>query len=132
MGVDILMETSIPRVLRGNQMPLQNDDFGGRQFLYPSRFVEVPGDYDHDGIVGPADYQKWLDQFGKRGIGLAADGDDNGIVDAGDYIVWRNHFDTVIVIEDTSPVPEPATGIAAMLGLLIGSLFLNGRAPRPR
>jgi hypothetical protein len=37
-GVDILMETSIPSVFLGNRTPLQNDDFGGRQFLYPYRF----------------------------------------------------------------------------------------------
>ena len=35
LGVDILMETRIPNVLLGNLTPLQNDDFGGRQFLYP-------------------------------------------------------------------------------------------------
>ena len=39
--VDILMETNIPSVLKGNATPLQNDDFGGRQFLYPNA-VPVP------------------------------------------------------------------------------------------
>jgi hypothetical protein len=34
-GVDILMETAIPGSVIGNDFPLSNDDFGGRQFLYP-------------------------------------------------------------------------------------------------
>jgi len=33
-GVDILMETIVPAVFNGDPTPLQNDDFGGRQFLY--------------------------------------------------------------------------------------------------
>lgn len=39
-GVNILMESSIPSALFGNSTPLGNDDFGGRQFLYP--FVLTP------------------------------------------------------------------------------------------
>jgi hypothetical protein len=35
-GVDILMESHIPSSLFGLDFPLQNDDFGMRQFLYPS------------------------------------------------------------------------------------------------
>jgi len=35
-GVDILMETIVPAVFNGDPTPLQNDDFGGRQFLYPA------------------------------------------------------------------------------------------------
>lgn len=34
-GVNILMESNIPSVLLGLATPLQNDDYGGRQFLYP-------------------------------------------------------------------------------------------------
>jgi len=34
-GVDILMESFIPDALLGDAVPLRNDDFGGRQFLYP-------------------------------------------------------------------------------------------------
>ena len=38
--VDILMESSLPRAFLGDSTPLRNDDFGGRQFLYP--FVPIP------------------------------------------------------------------------------------------
>lgn len=35
-GVDILMESAIPNALFfGNGVPLQNDDYAGRQFMYP-------------------------------------------------------------------------------------------------
>jgi hypothetical protein len=34
-GVNILMESSIPSTFFANGAALQNDDFGGRQFLYP-------------------------------------------------------------------------------------------------
>jgi hypothetical protein len=34
-GVDILMESRIPGALLGLDVPLKNDDYGGRQFLYP-------------------------------------------------------------------------------------------------
>ncbi|TWU60164.1 hypothetical protein Poly51_04390 [Rubripirellula tenax] len=34
-GVDILMESAIPNTFFVNGATLQNDDFGGRQFLYP-------------------------------------------------------------------------------------------------
>jgi hypothetical protein len=34
-GARILMESNIPRELIGNPFPLQNDDYAGRQFLYP-------------------------------------------------------------------------------------------------
>ena len=41
-GVDILMETNIPGALEGDPTPLQNDDFGGRQFLYPVVVPQAP------------------------------------------------------------------------------------------
>ena len=41
-GIDILMETNIPGALEGDPTPLQNDDFGGRQFLYPVVVPQAP------------------------------------------------------------------------------------------
>jgi hypothetical protein len=48
-GVDILMETNIPPVFLGNATPLQNDDFGGRQFLYP--FIPEAGSLALFGLI---------------------------------------------------------------------------------
>jgi hypothetical protein len=41
VGVNILMESAIPFELLGDPTPMRNDDFGGRQFLYP--WVPEPG-----------------------------------------------------------------------------------------
>lgn len=39
-GVDILMESRIPSALKGLAVPLSNDDFAARQFLYPKLIPE--------------------------------------------------------------------------------------------
>jgi hypothetical protein len=41
-GVEILMESAISGFFIGNPNPLQNDDFAGRQFLYPTFPVPEP------------------------------------------------------------------------------------------
>lgn len=41
-GVDLLMESDIPATFFANGAALQNDDFGGRQFLYPVLAVPEP------------------------------------------------------------------------------------------
>jgi hypothetical protein len=41
-GVDILMESSIPATFFTNGAALQNDDYGGRQFLYPVLAIPEP------------------------------------------------------------------------------------------
>ena len=35
----------------------QNDDFAGRQFLYP--YVALAGDFNNDGVVDGADFLAW-------------------------------------------------------------------------
>jgi len=76
----------------------------------------VPGDYDGDGEVGAADFQKWRSSFGST-LDLAADGSENGIIDAADYTIWRNNFQgemSALFRTATIPlstVPEPAASI---------------------
>ena len=48
VGVDILLESNIPNIFFMNGAALQNDDFGTRQFLYPSLPVLL-GDVNLDG-----------------------------------------------------------------------------------
>ncbi len=52
----------------------------------------LPGDANHDGTVGTADYAIWAAQFGQMAPGLAADFDNNGEVGAGDYAIWAANF----------------------------------------
>ena len=50
----------------------------------------TPGDYNRDGVVGPADYAYWRSSFGTSvNPGDGADGNGNGVIDAGDYVFWR-------------------------------------------
>jgi hypothetical protein len=60
------------------------------------------GDYDHDGIVGPSDYNLWRAHFGDAVStpGANADGNQNSIVDAADYVIWRSNL----------PAAQPASG----------------------
>jgi hypothetical protein len=53
----------------------------------------LPGDYDANGTVEPADYDVWKAAFGTAVTpGSGADGNANGVVDAADYSVWRNNL----------------------------------------
>ena len=47
--------------------------------------VPLAGDYNHDGIVDPTDYDVWKNNFGST-ANLDADGNNNGVVDAADYV----------------------------------------------
>ena len=82
-----------------NLVPLRNDDYGMRQFLYPSlTFDFLPGDFNHDGSVDVADYVTWRDGLGNPFV-------------ASDYNVWRMHFGNVAVVSSPASslasVPEP-------------------------
>ncbi len=70
----------------------------------------LPGDYDGDGLVGPADLQVWRSSFGSN-IELAADGNGDRIVDAADYVVWRKNFGAGAgaTAAASAAVAEPAT-----------------------
>ncbi|MCA9241316.1 MAG: cadherin-like domain-containing protein, partial [Planctomycetales bacterium] len=47
--------------------------------------VQLPGDYDFNGVVDQADYQAWLQAYGTNS--LAADGNGDGRVNSADYSV---------------------------------------------
>jgi sugar lactone lactonase YvrE len=77
------------------------------------------GDYDNDGNIDTADYDKWKTDFGKTvATANGADGNGDGIVDAADYTIWRDNF--APAAELAAAVPEPAS--ALLLGL--GAFFL--------
>lgn len=86
----------------------------------------TPGDFDGDGVVGPADHALWASQFGGTGVKLAADGNGDGVIDAADYTVWRDNAATPPV-----SVPEPA-GIALLAALAGQVISTNGAGYRLR
>jgi hypothetical protein len=98
-------------------VPLVNDDFATRQFLYPSlvRDVDLAGDYNGDGTVDAADYTAWRDHLGQL-VSLPNETATFGSVTGEDYDVWLVNFGTSIPTGAaagsanlTSAVPEPAS-----------------------
>ena len=108
-----------------NLVPLTNDEFATRQFLYPSltRDVVVTGDYNGNGIVDAADYTVWRNTFGQTVFwhGDGADGDQSGTIDDGDYDFWKEHFgdvvSTAMAIGTGQAVPESSTAMLMLLSL---------------
>lgn len=98
---------------------------GALAFIKPAG--AIAGDYNGDGQVGTADYDKWSADFGKwvaRGGG--ADGDGNGIVDAADYTIWRDALPGVLDgAGAAAAVPEPSMIMFAVFGAFIAA---GGRA----
>jgi len=96
----------------------------------------VTGDYDGNGTVGPEDYQKWKDDYGKTvAKGGGADGNGDGIVSAADYTTWRNALaglpGTGAAV--AAQVPEPSTML--LVAACACSLLLphrSGRTARTR
>ena len=82
-GVDLHMETS-PQV-----RPLpgpQNDDFAGRQFLYP--FVRVTGDFDADKEITVSDVDLLIDEINAEQPRTWFDLNKDQVVDTDDLGMW--------------------------------------------
>jgi hypothetical protein len=99
--------------------------------------IELPGDYNGNGIVDAADYTTWRDTLGQSVDmpGDGADGDESGEVDAGDYTYWVERFGNVVseggasahLAPGESPganlaVPEPAGTLMATIAVLMTML----------
>ncbi len=95
----------------------------------------VPGDYNHDGVVDTADYIVWRNSVGSS-VNLAADGNNNELVDAGDYTFWRSHFGQTAgsgsgsgADLSQSTVPEPATVFLLSIGA-VAAFMQRGKRTR--
>ena len=127
-GVDILMESNIPQTFFDNaSAALQNDDFGGRQFLYPWGAVAnaLAGDFNGNGSVEQGDLDLVLNNWGgPRGNWDNAQGFASGPVDQEELDAVLNGWGASSLaglVREAGAVPEPAamlgvTGLA-MLGL---------------
>ncbi len=88
--------------------------------LFSDPFVDLPGDYDGDGLVNDDDYAVWLAGYGSTDS-LLADGNGDGVVDAADYTVWRDNFGASwedFMYQASVSVPEPASFSAVLLAML--------------
>jgi hypothetical protein len=83
------------------------------------------GDYNHNGIVGLADYTVWRDTLGQTiAAGQGADGNESGTIDAGDYGFWKTRFGDVTnrpsATSGSLAVPEPSTALlCAMVAIAL-------------
>ena len=96
----------------------------------------APGDFDGNGFVELADFNKWKSDFGTLVTpGSGADGNGSGVIDTGDYTVWRDHYSTPGAGSQSlaATVPEPAS--IAIFGWLAVLLGVGGmrklRTPQP-
>ena len=115
-GVDIFMESVIPAIYFGNPTPLQNDEFGGRQFLYP--FVTtIIGDLDGDRFVGINDLNIVLGNWNQNvpPADPLADPSADGFVGIDDLNVVLGNWNAGTPPTNTANIPEPATFSILML-----------------
>jgi hypothetical protein len=95
--------------------------------------IALPGDFDDDGDADGADFMKWQQQVGARGLfplnSLASDGNADGVVDAGDLEMLLENFGASAapvgaVASHSAPEPggSPLALIAALAAWLRGTL----------
>jgi hypothetical protein len=86
----------------------------------------VPGDYNGNGVVDAADYVLW-----RNNGPLQNEVDTPGTVNAADYTAWKARFGNTSGAGSLSfaigPIPEPATVVLAVIGLLVIYIFPSRR-----
>jgi hypothetical protein len=63
-------------------------------FPWVQQQLNVPGDYNQNGVVDAADYALWRKTLNSSAspLGSGADGNGDGSINAADYTFWRQHF----------------------------------------
>lgn len=90
--------------------------------------VNLPGDFNGDGVVDAADYTVWRDNLSSSESVLNGNGDGSGTVDVADYTLWKQNFGASAFGASTTPAlaPEPTTlGLSALL--MLGTAHLRSR-----
>ena len=117
-------------VWQGHDQVLLSDTISGLIAVDASSIVlpvDVPGDFNADGVVDEDDYGLWRQTFGST-TDLRADGNGDNVVDAADYSVWRDNAGERLRIGSRPPafveatVPEPRShwlGLAMVAVLLV-------------
>jgi hypothetical protein len=80
--------------------------------------LDLPGDYNVDGVVDAADYSVWRNHLGSD---TSLPNDDTAGVGDDDYVRWKTHFgetpDAGAGSLSALRVPEPATSLLALAGV---------------
>ncbi|MEO1497398.1 MAG: DNRLRE domain-containing protein [Planctomycetota bacterium] len=77
------------------------------------------GDYDLDGDVDEADYDRWVADFG-RTDGSFADGNRDGVVDLADYTIWRD-----ALAASVDAIPEPSSSVVLVVAITVAQRRLH-------
>lgn len=117
-GFDDFGGTDLPDLAPG--LVWQLNPGGATLFLDVA--IQLPGDYNLDGVVNAADFVMWRNSEGDSVDvpGTLADGDADGTVNQGDYLVWMQNFGAVLDNAAAAAVPEPTAAALLVLGLLLG------------
>ena len=98
--------------------------------------VDVPGDFNDDGIVDAADYVVWQKTEGTIGEGNPADADNSSVVDEADYLIWRESFGSTRHDRHEHhhgagagqvAIPEPASFAITAIALFFAAGFSSRR-----
>jgi hypothetical protein len=91
----------------------------------------LPGDANGDATVDGLDYLAWAGGFGAAGAINVGAGDFNqdDIVDGLDYLLWAGSFGDMATAQ---PVPEPTSGLLALLGFTVLMMRRTRSACPPR
>jgi CHRD domain/PEP-CTERM motif len=89
--------------------------------------LQVPGDYNDNGVVDAADYVMWRKTDGTTGEGLAADFNNDNVINVSDYTQWRKLFGNDrhdghhhgSGAGFSTPIPEPSA-LALLATALLG------------
>ncbi|MBX7072168.1 MAG: hypothetical protein K1X71_03390 [Pirellulales bacterium] len=85
----------------------------------------LKGDANGNGIVDGADYTIWADHFQQSPQPFwHGDFNGDGVVDGADYTLWADNF-TPLPSAAALPIPEPAAGVLALVGCLVGWLLFR-------
>jgi hypothetical protein len=84
----------------------------------------VPGDYNGNGTVDAADYVAWRD-----GGPIQNEGASPGVIDDADYNFWRTRFGATSGSGSSTAVPEPATALLLIVGIVATITFRPATRP---
>ena len=91
----------------------------------------IPGDYEANGIIDAADFNKWKTGFGTT-TGDVADSDGDHDSDGADFLTWQRERggNFVAATPVASSVPEPAGLALAALAALCGRVLSHNKSRR--
>jgi hypothetical protein len=129
LPTDGVTSLNYPSVTQATNTPINFAGASGSVNL-----ITPTGDYNKDNVVDAADYVVWRKTLNDSAspAGTGADGDKDGTIGLGDLDFWRARFANPVPgtgggSGGIAAVPEPATQIALLVGLLLAVAYRRER-----